>query len=62
MSNRSRLLVPRPRRYTGRLAAVDATRSRDYPIVLGRPLQTRGDLFQHISVTLQHVVDDVHRR
>ena len=62
MSNRSDLLVPRPRRHTGRLAAVDATRSRGYPIVLGGPLQTRGYLFQDISVTLQHVVDDVHRR
>ena len=62
MSNRSALLITRPRRYTGRLAAIDAARRRHDPVVLGRPLQARGDLFQNVSFADQHAVDDVDGR
>ena len=49
MSSRSVPLVARPCRNTRRLPAINPPRSGHDALVLGRPLQIRGDLFQNTS-------------
>ena len=55
------LPVPRPCWHPGGLAAVQAPGSRDHSIMLCGPLQNRCDLFQHLSISMQHPVDQFDR-
>ena len=53
------LVITRPRRRAGRLAAVDPAGGGNYPLVLSWPPNVAGDLFERGAVTSENPVHDL---